>query len=144
MSHISLSIHRLIRVFAISMKKLKSLSYLLSEDSDQTGWMPGRFEFSLGTNIILLALSCCRLLIDVVKINSEKDMAVLIILTVYGVSCPSTVSKIFHLTYTLSHLSLHVLNRPLRENRKFIPKCFNGKRLFKNVTLKILNFILVS
>ena len=30
------------------------------------------------------------------------------------------------------------------ENRKSIPKIFSSKTLFKNVTLQILNFILVS
>ena len=44
----------------------------------------------------------------------------------------------------LSHLSVRVVNHLLCENRKSIPKFFNGKKLFKNVTLQILNFILVS
>ena len=44
----------------------------------------------------------------------------------------------------LSHLSAHVVNRLLRENRKTIPKCLSGKTLLKNVTLQILNFIPVS
>ena len=44
----------------------------------------------------------------------------------------------------LSHLNAHVVNRLLRENRKSIPKLFNGKKLLKNVTLQILNFILIS
>ena len=38
----------------------------------------------------------------------------------------------------------HVVNRLLRENRKSIPIFFNGKKLFKNVTLQILNVIFVS
>ena len=45
--------------------------------------------------------------------------------------------------YTLSHLRVHMVNRLLHENRKSIPKCFNGKKLFKTVTLQILNFILI-
>ena len=45
---------------------------------------------------------------------------------------------------TLSLLSAHLVNRLLHENRKSIPKIFNGKKLFKNVTLHILNFILIS
>ena len=37
-----------------------------------------------------------------------------------------------------------MVNRLLRENRKYIPNFFNGKKkLFKNVTLQILNFILM-
>ena len=36
------------------------------------------------------------------------------------------------------------LNSVLRENRKSIPNFFNGQKIFKNVTLQILNFILVS
>ena len=37
-----------------------------------------------------------------------------------------------------------MVNRLLRENGKYIPNCFNGKKkLFKNVTLQILNFILM-
>ena len=30
----------------------------------------------------------------------------------------------------MSHLSAHVVNRLLRENRKSIPNCFNNKKLF--------------
>ena len=45
---------------------------------------------------------------------------------------------------TLSHLSAHMVNRLLRENRKTIPKFLSGKNIFKNVTLQILNFIPVS
>ena len=37
--------------------------------------------------------------------------------------------------YTLSHLSAHVVNHP---------KNSNGKFFLKNVTLQILNFILIS
>ena len=37
----------------------------------------------------------------------------------------------------LSHLSVHVVNRLLRENRKSIPKFFHGKKSLKNVTLQI-------
>ena len=44
----------------------------------------------------------------------------------------------------LSHLTAHVVNRLLREKRKSVPNYFNGKKLLKNVTLQILNFILVS
>ena len=33
--------------------------------------------------------------------------------------------------YTLSHLSVHVVNRQLPENRKSIPKYFKGKQLLK-------------
>ena len=39
----------------------------------------------------------------------------------------------------LSHLSAHMVNRLLRENRKTIPKFLSGKKLFKNVTLQILS-----
>ena len=45
---------------------------------------------------------------------------------------------------TLSHLNAHVENCLLRENQKSIPKSFNGKKLFKIATPKILNFIPVS
>ena len=44
----------------------------------------------------------------------------------------------------LSHLSAQVVNRLLRENRKSIPKFLSSKKLLKNVTLQILNFIPVS
>ena len=37
-----------------------------------------------------------------------------------------------------------MVNRLLLENRKSIPIFFNGIKLFKNVTLQILNFILIS
>ena len=37
----------------------------------------------------------------------------------------------------LSHLSAHMVNRLLRENRKSIPKMFNGRKHLKNVTLQI-------
>ena len=47
------------------------------------------------------------------------------------------------LLLTLAHLSAHVVNRLLRENWKSIPIFFNGKKIFKNVTLQILNFILI-
>ena len=43
-----------------------------------------------------------------------------------------------------SHLSVHLVNRLLSENRKSIPKTIKGKNLLKNVTLQILNFILIS
>ena len=45
---------------------------------------------------------------------------------------------------TLSHLSAHVVNRLLHENRKSIPKFLSGKNTSKNVTLQALNFILLS
>ena len=45
---------------------------------------------------------------------------------------------------TLSHLNAHMVNRILRENRKTIPKCLSGIKLFKNVTLQILNFIPIN
>ena len=38
--------------------------------------------------------------------------------------------KYLRKTLTLSHLSAHVVNRPLRENRKSIPKFFNSKKTF--------------
>ena len=41
-------------------------------------------------------------------------------------------------------LSAHVVNHLLRKNRKTIPKFLSGKKLFKNVTLQILNFIPIS
>ena len=41
----------------------------------------------------------------------------------------------------LSHLSAHVVNHLLRENGKTIPKLLSSTKLFKNVTLQILNFI---
>ena len=44
----------------------------------------------------------------------------------------------------MSHRSAFVVNRLLREKRKSIPKFLSGKKLFKTVTLKILNFIWVS
>ena len=47
-------------------------------------------------------------------------------------------------TWTLSHLSAHVVNLLLRENWKPIPNFFKGKKLFKNVTFQILNFLLIS
>ena len=43
----------------------------------------------------------------------------------------------------LTHLSAHVVNRLLRENRKSITKHFNGK-ITENVTLQILNLILAG
>ena len=48
------------------------------------------------------------------------------------------------LSKTLSHFRAHVVNHLLREKRKSVPKTVNGKTLLKNVTLQILNFILVS
>ena len=51
---------------------------------------------------------------------------------------------IFTKTHVVSRLSAHVVNRLLRENRKTIPKFLSGKKLLKNVTLQILNFIPVS
>ena len=44
----------------------------------------------------------------------------------------------------MSHLSVHVVNRLLREKQKTIPKYLSVKKLLKNVTLQILNFIPVS
>ena len=44
----------------------------------------------------------------------------------------------------LSHLGAHLVYRLLRKNRKTIPKFLSGKKLFKNVTLQILNFILIN
>ena len=45
----------------------------------------------------------------------------------------------------LSHLSAHVVNHLLRENRKSIPKVLSGKKLLKYLlTLQILNFIPVK
>ena len=44
----------------------------------------------------------------------------------------------------LSHLSAHVVNQLFHENRKTIPKILSGKKLLKNVTLQVLNFIPVS
>ena len=51
-----------------------------------------------------------------------------------------------HVALTLPRLSVHVVNRLLRKKkkRKSIPNCLSGKKLLKNVTLQILNFILVS
>ena len=43
--------------------------------------------------------------------------------------------------HVLSNLTAHVVNRLLLEKRKTIPKFLNGKILFKNETLQILNFI---
>ena len=37
-----------------------------------------------------------------------------------------------------------MVNRLLCENRKSFPMFFDGKKLFKNVTLQILNVILIS
>ena len=34
-------------------------------------------------------------------------------------------TEIYNQNFTLSHLSAHVVNRLLHENRKFIPKYFN-------------------
>ena len=45
---------------------------------------------------------------------------------------------------SMGAFSAHVVNRLLREKRKSIPKILSGKNLFKNVALKILNFIWVS
>ena len=56
---------------------------------------------------------------------------------------PAKHSPAYMYIYTLSRLSAHMVNRLLRENRKSIPN-LSGKKLFKNVTLRILNFILVS
>ena len=53
-------------------------------------------------------------------------------LTIY--CCPT--SKLF------SHLSAHMVNRLLCENRKSIPKSFNGKKLLKNITLQIFKIYL--
>ena len=47
-------------------------------------------------------------------------------------------------TKLLSHLSAQLVNHLLRENRKSIPKFLKGKKLFKNVTHQILNYIPVS
>ena len=44
----------------------------------------------------------------------------------------------------LSHLSAHVVERLLRENQMTIPKFLSGKKLLRNETLQILNFIPVS
>ena len=52
--------------------------------------------------------------------------------------------KITIATLNLSHLSVHVVNRLLHENRKSIPKFLSGKKLFKIVTLQTLDFIPVS
>ena len=43
-------------------------------------------------------------------------------------------------TWTLSHLSGHLINHLSRENWKSIPKFLSGKNFFKNVTLQILNY----
>ena len=43
--------------------------------------------------------------------------------------------------YTLSHLSVHVVNRQLPENRKSIPKYFKGKQLLKKCNPPILNLV---
>ena len=45
---------------------------------------------------------------------------------------------------TLSHLGAHLVNRLLDESRKSIPNFLKGKKLLKNVTLQILNYIPVS
>ena len=45
---------------------------------------------------------------------------------------------------TLFILTVHVVNRLLRENQKTIPNFISGKKLLKNVTLQILNFIPIS
>ena len=55
----------------------------------------------------------------------------------------------FRWTKLLPHLSVHLVNRLLREKLKSIPNVFNGKKKkkkkrFKNVTLQILKFILKS
>ena len=47
-------------------------------------------------------------------------------------------------THLNSHLSVHLVNRLLRENWKSIPKLLSGKNFFKNVTLQILNYIEIS
>ena len=44
----------------------------------------------------------------------------------------------------LSYLSAHVVNRLLRENQKTIQKFLCVKKLFKTISLQMLNFIPVS
>ena len=53
--------------------------------------------------------------------------------------------------FSLSHLELKSVKSQCARGKsslafkpKSIQKCFNGKKLFKNVTLQILNFILLS
>ena len=72
--------------------------------------------------------------------HSEDSDLKILFRFLYKLSCygPLTAPKL------VSHLSAHVVNRLLCENRKSIPISFNGKKLFKNVTLQILNFILIS
>ena len=50
--------------------------------------------------------------------------------------------KIFGVNIKLSHLSAHVVNSLLRENRKYIPICFNGKKGFKKCNLPDFKFYL--
>ena len=64
---------------------------------------------------------------------------------VYGrFSCLETGPSLTLYCNRNSHLSVHIVNRLLRENQKTIPKYLSGKKLLKNVTLQILNFIPVS
>ena len=46
--------------------------------------------------------------------------------------------------FPLSRLNAHLMFPLFTENRKSIPQSFSGKKLFKNVTRQIFNFILVS
>ena len=63
----------------------------------------------------------------------------------------SSVNPFFKRTCTViqgdlnpSHLSAHVVNHLLCENRAYIPKILSCKKLFIFVTLQILNFIPAS
>ena len=109
-----------------------------SEDSDQTGRMPRLIWVFPGRTLILLVLSCRGSNVNIIDRSQTQHF------WIFQHKIDNKYSNWDEIVYTLSHLSAHVVNRLLCENWKTIPKYLSGKKLFKNVTLQILNFNPVS
>ena len=60
-----------------------------------------------------------------------------------GTSLRQFLEMLFYVLKLLSQLSVHKVNHLLCKNRMSSLKIFSSKKLFKNVTLHILHFILV-
>ena len=129
-----------------------------SEDSDQPGHPPSLIRVftawrNIGslatqwvyswsqsllarTQVILLVLSCCGsyIFFNFKPYVNHSPISMFLSITTQSQHRLNS-----------AHLSVHMVNRLLRENRKYVTNIFNGKKkLFKNVTLQILNFILIS
>ena len=135
-------------VWSESWRKLGTLAthWVHSEDSDQTGWMPRLIWSSLGTQPF------CWFCHKAAQISYTTWKSVFGVCNpirlklAYSVTEASKSLRISDIAYYLKSVSSQCAGGKLSPAWKpeVHPKFFNGKKLFKNVILQILNFILIS